>query len=385
MNITLIEPASHVEVVVAYLKMFLPHAESITVFAEAEVIKELNQNGKNDSVFLIAKPEQSNFCQFIMDTISGSACRSDLVVFTSNEAKDGTSLWHPLLKDAYLLVHNPMFTIRPFSISFIWTEPWRIPVLMLKMMKTRFSFSFRARSSNFTHFQNILFPDEAVTGFCSSFFSKELSSKNVKTAPFYGIEKINRVDLSGEVRIVVPGTIENKTRDYKIVAQIVGKLNAGIRVTLVLLGKVKDKRILQMLCQSVPVSVIIEHKVGGFSQHEYDEELRKATLAILPLRTHMRQGSVYEVQGRTCLSGSINDVTRFGIPFLYPEQVPIPEVLHAVSLSVTKEFDINSLLLGKAAESPLEVLVQNFKELLPVLNYPNVGIRILQRLKENSR
>ena len=360
--------------------MFLPHVSALQVFSSADVVQNLTCFSNNSKVNFVKNKPHLKFDTFISEFVSAASIDADLTIFTSNESNDGSKLWNPNLKNAFLLVHNPSFTIHPFSIKLLFVEPLRSPVLVLKMIKTFFSPNRIMRRKNFDQFQNILLADEQVTDFCKMRYSADFESKNTLSAPFYGIERVDNLANDHKVSIIVPGTIENKTRNYNMVIDLIKEVRQDMEIELILLGKIKNIRLVNSISSSLPHNIKLIFKIEGYSQKEYDAILENATFAILPLKKYMRQGSTFEIQGKTCISGSINDVTKFGIPFLYPKEVTIPTALQKVGIPFDKFFDINTMFLPDNGRKKYQVVKDNYNELIPFLEYKRSGIMILEKL-----
>ena len=106
------------------------------------------------------------------------------------------------------------------------------------MIKTFFSKNRIIRTKNFDQFQNILLADEQVTNFCKLYYSADFKSKNTLSAPFYGIERVDNLTGDHKVNIIVPGTIENKTRNYNMVIDLFKEVRQDMEIELILLSSV---------------------------------------------------------------------------------------------------------------------------------------------------
>ena len=115
--------------------MFLPHVSTLHVFSSADVVQNLSTFCNNSKVTFVTSSPDLKFDTFISKFVTIASNDADLTIFTSNEANDGSELWNAKLKNAFLLVHNPSFTLHPFSIQLLFVEPWRSPVIILKMIK----------------------------------------------------------------------------------------------------------------------------------------------------------------------------------------------------------------------------------------------------------
>jgi hypothetical protein len=381
MKIILIEPAFHFEVVLAYIKMFTKHVDSITVFSSVAVNKYIAEGQDYHNVTLVSKGNQK-FSDFIADTIVSYINDETVTILTSNESTDQSFIFHEKLNNAYLLVHNPNFTIRPFSLEMLVKIPKKIPLLILKKIKQFIIGPKSSRTADFHQFSNILLPSDEIVKYCKMKYPKETVKKNIISFPFFGIETLsNSISNQEKIRIVIPGTVENKTRNYTDVIDFL-KLNIlnAHQYEIILLGMVKEISILEKI-KKYSRAVKITYNLSGFDQVEYETHLKEAHLAVLPLNKYMPQSTTYEIQGKTCLSGSINDVCRFGLPFLYNESADIPEILKIVSESYKNGAELHSKIQSWISNDIYNQYKTHYHDLYPTERYEEKGKKILSQLQ----
>jgi hypothetical protein len=97
----------------------------------------------------------------------------------------------------------------------------------------------------------------------------------------------------------------------------------------------------------------------------------------------MYQATTYEFQGKTCLSGSINDVIRFGIPFLYKDEVTIPEVLKGVSNSYKDGKNLAALITTITDSDTYQLWKSNYIFLNETQSYITKGKILLNEMERN--
>jgi hypothetical protein len=382
MKIALIEPAFHFEVVNTYIKMFINHVEQIDVYASNGVVDLIANTEKHHNLFFFTS-ENETFHNFLERSIAPIAEQYTLILFTTNESADNSSLCCKKLNNAFLLVHNVSLSLEPFSFQHLWVYPRRTPLLLLKMLKSYVMSSHKIRTRNISCYNNILFPAKEILEFSKEKYGEELKGKKLLSADFFGIEKLDlSVGVLDTIKIVVPGTVESKTRNYNDLIEMLEYIPYKDRIELVLLGKVANHILLKKILKKAKSAKII-YNVDGFSPKEYDLHLKSANLAVLPLRKFMYQGTTYELQGQTCLSGSINDVMRFGLPFLYNSEVAIPEVLKSVSEPYRDSKNLASLVMTLMDKKKYHKWVDNYLELNKTQNYTLKGKLLLIELEKN--
>jgi hypothetical protein len=381
MKIILIEPAFHFEVVLAYIKMLTKHVDHITVFSSVAVSKYIAEGQDYHNVTLVSKGKEK-FSDFIADTIVSYINDETVTILTSNEATDQSSIFHKKLNTAYLLVHNPNFTIRPFSLKMLVKIPSKIPLLILKKVKQFIQSPKSCRTADFNQFSNILLPSDEIVKYCKMKYPKETLKKNIISFPFFGIETLSNTILRQEkIRIVIPGTVENKTRNYTDIIDFL-KFNeiSTNQYEIILLGMVKEISILEKI-KKYSGEVKITYNLSGFDQVEYETHLKEAHLAVLPLNKYMPQSTTYEIQGKTCLSGSINDVCRFGLPFFYNDSADIPQALKIVSESYKNGSELYSKIQNWFSNDFYNQYKTHYHDLLPSERYEEKGKKILSQLQ----
>lgn len=131
------------------------------------------------------------------------------------------------------------------------------------------------------------------------------------------------------LRIVVPGSIDPKRRDYGQVLEL-AKLLSSDPVEIVLLGggsSVYATSIWQQ-CKVAGLPNLVWFEKSIIPQDRFDEWLNKAHFIWIPsvIETEICDG-IREVYGITKSSGNIFDIIKHARPFLYPEGLIIPAEL----------------------------------------------------------
>ena len=202
------------------------------------------------------------------------------------------------------------------------------------------SFNFRT----FLRFAGKKMLANAVSGYATPLSStKEYICKNftvqkrtvIFPGSFFceGLRAPRRYD--GKIKIVIPGSIDSRRRDYtqlyKIATSLKGQKN---EFEFILLGGTKNKEgkeIANECKRHESENVKIKTYEGEFvSQEEYDFDLSDSDFVYAPLvKLFHKESTIPEQYGLTKSSGCFFDAVRFGKPILVPEYIFVPEELRA--------------------------------------------------------
>lgn len=150
---------------------------------------------------------------------------------------------------------------------------------------------------------------------------------------------------SGTLRICIPGTIKPIGRDYRLVyrafLQLLPKIE-DIQIELLLLGRPKGEygaeiqTLFKQLEKVFPNFHVLLYK-ETIEQTKYDLNLRKSDFLILPLVPLKCYDAFWEKLGYSSISGTINDISRFGIPAIIPAFYPLEDWRAVLSEKYTHE------------------------------------------------
>jgi len=159
------------------------------------------------------------------------------------------------------------------------------------------------------------------------------SEKLCRPLPFAFFEgKHQSIAVIEKITIAIPGTITDESRDYELVFKAFKEAIPDFEnpIQLALLGRPKGRygrRIIRQF-QSLECG---HFEVTSFQkavpQQKYDDWLRKSDFLILPLKRFAKYGIYREKVGFTKISGSVNDMIRFGKPALIPSFYPLEKEL----------------------------------------------------------
>jgi len=155
------------------------------------------------------------------------------------------------------------------------------------------------------------------------------------------------------IKLVVPGVIDERRRDYGLVLQLVEKLQErGMQITICLLGGISPifgKIILQKL-KSRKWEGLHYYDVPVVDQPEFDRVMDEADLVFLPSTIHNKIiDDIPEVYGLTMSSGNLFDIIKHAKPFIAPRGLRVDPFLEGSCLryeSVDEIVDILSALIN---------------------------------------
>jgi hypothetical protein len=171
------------------------------------------------------------------------------------------------------------------------------------------------------------------------------------------------------VQIVVPGTIDERRRDYTIVLNLLAKAkDRGIRIHVTLLGN-SDKRYSANVLPQLEDWARREKNLTMFEeivpQEQYDLTFRNAHFALVPAKNDVLLNGMQERYGITKSSGAIGDIIRYGKLFFAHSSFTVDEPLKAGWISFNKVSDmvdsISQLFHADAYFRRTELLLQSLE------------------------
>lgn len=166
--------------------------------------------------------------------------------------------------------------------------------------------------------------------------SKLSGPKEIYPVPggFFEEENFQPLPLaSGEsIRIVIPGSVDERRRDYRQVFELLRLAEEQNReIAVMLLGRFHPEhgRQVKAWCEAYPRNGRLRYfDESMIDQPLFDQYIRQAHLLWLPLQhdTIINDG-VRETYGETICSGNIGDVIRHAKPFLLPSGIQVDQAL----------------------------------------------------------
>lgn len=356
-HLLIIEHAAHFEVARAYAMMFLAGGWKVTL-----AINEKNHG------FLAHVMDDKTQVQQMMLKVGGDeaaywnnvdklAAEVDLIIVTSHEKSGGGLVYDRWMAPCYLVIHDGFNYLDPYA-HLVWKGGLKQWLRIGKYWATGY---FRKRMQSARQYDGWLTPVE----WPETWKIKSKMSK-VLYLPFLWNET-SEATLHEGLHIVVPGTINQRSRDYGSVKRLMQGIKASpgmpaCRITL--LGKVAsiaEKKLVDdmklLADQQVQLLTYDQHLSG----EDFDAIMQSADLLFLPLQLSWQYGVVAEEGGVSCLSGNIGDMVRYGKKALLPKQYSLHPLLNEYTF-VYDAHDEDNLweVFNEAINAPLKVDYSNW-------------------------
>lgn len=153
----------------------------------------------------------------------------------------------------------------------------------------------------------------------------------------------------GVVKLVVPGTIDGRRRDYEQVFELLQACNlAGINISVVLLGGYYGEyghMILEKCRVYAQQHNNLRFYTGLVDQPEFDRVMNEAHLVFTPtvIDTILFDG-IEETYGLSISSGNIFDIIKHAKPFISPATLRVPDRLKSSCITYTSVEEICDFL-----------------------------------------
>lgn len=158
--------------------------------------------------------------------------------------------------------------------------------------------------------------------------------------------------------IVIPGTVENKRRDYTTVIQAFNSFTKSCpdhNAELILAGKCTDESILPLLCRNTRISWFIH----ALSESEFQKIVAGASVLLSPQRIQtIGTDGLQETYGITKNSGNSYDAIRYAKPMIVPVDLNVPEPLDKFCITYTNETDLLCLFKNMMSGTVIDDLTK---------------------------
>ena len=379
-KIGIIELATHNEVLVNYCRIFIAAGFELRVFTNDFNYHQIGDVADNCEWIIQEKDQTDEF--FLTEHLS-EINECDLVIFlTIYKDYDFYSKIHIVPPKGWV-IHKSITNIS-IKKQFIWSKE---PMLFAKdFIKILLFFLFKesGKQNRLTHkFDFLIFPSKKMQSYAWEMKWRIPPSIVIDFAVH---EKMKYLKESKDfIQISIPGVVNDKSRDYKIVIEAFKKLRTTKKIRLILLGQPLSKygfRVIQEFKKLESPFFKFVYFDSFIEQRKFDEILIKSDFLLLPIMKYMKVGIFKEKNGYTCVSGNVNDFLKFGIPSIIPSYYPLED-----NQKVLTDFYDSSEELAKIISSWLENLTYVKKRKIdPVLlkgyRVENIG-RIVRKKFES--
>lgn len=333
MKIAIIEGGYHFEVVRSYALMLLNSGHTVTIFTNTITRHQLTNVLENKVTWMGAT--NLSFTEYLNEQISGID-NHDFIICTSPQSHDGFFIQKTWTSKTFLVVHDVHNDYDVWHHLSIRTN--RSITNLLKSIKYYFNRYYRRRLTARLSFDGVIFPSVCMYDYAKMNYGL----KNAMVLPFLWNERISPINETEIIKITIPGTLKQRSRDYNYCITLLRSLSQQIntKLQLHLLGQTitdEAKKIKQQFLSLENDAFEVVTYDGTIDQETYDEVLFNSDLLLLPLQKKWQFGIVDEVGGLTCLSGNIGDMVRFAVPSVLPFHYALSEELEPLVLRITME------------------------------------------------
>ncbi len=152
--------------------------------------------------------------------------------------------------------------------------------------------------------------------------------------------------LQRNIKLVIPGTIDQRRRDYEQVFRLL-RITEDISLSITLLGGGKGSYadMIRDNCLNVSGGRVKCFNEQTVDQSVFDQEMDEAHLIWIPSVIHTQIcGGIPETYGITKSSGNIFDIIKHARPFLYPATLAISDHLKMAGVAYHDVNDIANFL-----------------------------------------
>ena len=338
-TIAIIELYQHDEVLHHYCDLLSDNDYNIKVFCSKVVYENLIQF-KNFNKFDWFVKEEDQSIPVFLKTHQVTFQSSDMVFITT--ALSHFKAFYKLSKTAktLLLVHNAHSFLSPKSnLSF---NPKKPLTDRLRWLKVKFNRSHFYKKQMLSTLQGLAFPTETILNYVQKKYELPPNLKLI-SLPFVYFQNKKRIQHE-KIVITIPCTVSSDLRDYGAVLKTFQHLknSVTIKIQLVFLGKPKgDGQVILRDFKNLEGNNL---EVISFKYFlpliEYEHWLRSSDFLILPLKKYGRNYIYKERLGFSKISGSVNDMIRFGIPALITDTYPLEDYLTPMTTNYINADDL---------------------------------------------
>lgn len=353
-RISILEFSRHNEIVWSFLKIILTEESQVDVFANEFVYNQLYDLHHDHRIRWYIKPEAQSSSEFIEQHRSHLLTR-DRLLFTSVPPKDlkmFTDL--DLAKISSLLIYDLHYYASEFHDI---NEGGNV----LEVIKGQLTAQRKYIKTAFKHVDQILVPSKQILN-----YAKQNGMNSIDGfLDVLVLDKLKQRKVKKKIKIVVPGTVSYKRKNYEPIFEALGALNKvstrqKIKVTFLGLSDERQAgKKLEELANEMNDHMEIEHFPFFVPQQNFDKIMRKANFLLLPIAERKESGAVYESYGYSTVSGCISDMVKFGKPALLPAFYPLEEALEPMVQRYVGGTDLASQLTDWIHHTSFEQLAMD--------------------------
>ena len=313
---------THFEGAYPVIKCFDNGANEITIFCYEESYRQFQHlfEGQMEKFSWVVKSQQDSKYKFIYRIYKETKSRK-LDLLYLNTISDNFIFYAWILR--FLKGVRVVLTIHSINNFF-----WKLPSLNLRAVIRSVGKKQLIKQVNEFNVVAMTLVDYLRT--------KLAASKIIYTVPGAVYEQRKRELKPSEnkkiSRIVVPGVIDARRRNYQDVLQLAELINkTGMRISITLLGGLNKEfgsSIIESIKNSPDTADLKYYTAPVVDQPEFDREMDDADIVLLPatVQTYILDG-IYEEYGVTQSTGTLFDIVKHAKPFIAPRNLRVDPFL----------------------------------------------------------
>ena len=162
------------------------------------------------------------------------------------------------------------------------------------------------------------------------------------------------VHASPGLHVVVPGSVDERRRNYEMVMELVELINhAGVDITVTLLGGIHPEfgtKILQQLREKEWYGRLKYFEKDVVDQPEFDRIMEECDIVLLPSTLYIKIfDAITEQYGLSMSSGNLFDIIKHAKPFLTPFGLRVDPYLESSCLRYQNAREMMEILIALQA------------------------------------
>jgi len=335
MKIAIIELDYHSEVLYSLCKIFEDSEHQLSIFTKKEIFNEFENLNIVEKFNWYIKDSRLWNKSFLDEHIS-LMNKHDVIIF--NTAASSFYFYSKLnfIPPIILRIHNVnayfnrLKSVQPhFSLYYVYKDLSHIVRRELFCRDFYYLKKFMKKVDYFT------FPDEKIQEYAlkKGFVKKHQIAPSIPLAVYD--PEFYKKEITDRIFITIPGTIDQRRRDYHIVLEAIKRIlpliNRPIQFTL--LGRpigFYGKKIISKFERLTSNKFIFKYFKNRIKQEEFNQVMKETDFIIAPIVLNTRYTIYREVYGLTKISGSISDIIRYAKPGIFPMEYPINNTLQPI-------------------------------------------------------
>lgn len=375
-KIALVELQEHQEVLFGLMELLLLQEVELHIFAPYAMHQEW-ETIHQEQVIWYDKNEQESIPHFIQRS-KKALDAVDLIIFTTLVSHFSFFTHQKFQTSTLLLVHkgNAFFAAR----AHLQLQSFKDVLRYARRLWQREDF-YRQQFLN--QINACSFTDVGIQNYLQNSISSQ--DRIVPALPFSYFESNEMLEQT-PMRIVVPGTVSDFTRDYTLLFEALQKADADLSYTVevIFLGQANGKRarvFFDLLHAQRFQNISIQTYTRQISTQEYQQILQQSDFLIFPLREQIRFGLIREYYGKTSISGGINDMLRYGKPALLPAFYPLNPTLDQLTQRYQNATELADLLVAWVNQRAYRSRAQEATSQLSIFSKSQQSQRLWQILE----